>query len=275
MHTMIYLPEGTNRVSLWFENGPPGLHEGLSWDTNNGRPYHWPVYASKPKTSITFKLENWEVIASGPLVQGESVEIKYDSNKLKGNREPDWFIKVHYKFNDTGEVLSQKLDEPDAYGLMHTVIVLPVDTVNISIWFENGSLGGSGGTSWDSCDGHNYHWEVKPATKTLTFLNNWEQQLTEPLKRGDTIIINYDSRRLPGDNPQCGKPHIKVHYKHSDSVDVRTEDLMCCGGTALMSCTISIPLDATKLTLWFENSGPDGHTFWDSNLGNNYTWPVL
>eukprot|EP01106_Pelomyxa_sp_JSP_P011179 TRINITY_DN2939_c0_g4_i1.p1 TRINITY_DN2939_c0_g4~~TRINITY_DN2939_c0_g4_i1.p1 ORF type:complete len:190 (+),score=39.10 TRINITY_DN2939_c0_g4_i1:121-690(+) len=103
--------------------------------------------------------------------------------------------------------------------------------------------------------GNNYHFDIIPMPKTLTFSRSHRQKQSADLKQGDIIIIEYDSSRLPRNRSTAGGDplwFIRVHYRWEGVGDDRgehAEHLSDSGdSTGMMLRAICVPQGATRLT---------------------------
>ncbi|MGZ3439931.1 MAG: DUF6209 family protein, partial [Polyangia bacterium] len=123
-----------------------------------------------------------------------------------------------------------------------------------------------------------------PANATLRFLSGWRQVQAGAIVAGGTLTVDYDLSRLPQCNGSTyqGEPAwgISGYARFSPGGQLVTGPLtqyeVSAAGAVVGKTpwTLSVPADATGVQLWFETSGETCSTYWDSNYGQNYAWPV-
>jgi hypothetical protein len=122
---------------------------------------------------------------------------------------------------------------------------------------------------------------VIPVIPTVRFTaERWEPYVDEAPVEGAPFLIDYDDARLPGCRVTSRNESwaIMMHYQF-DSGPLE-KMYVADPGMALARKLVHIPMDAQKLTVWFENysarnSGRDVVCqFWDSVFGANYVFPI-
>ncbi len=123
-----------------------------------------------------------------------------------------------------------------------------------------------------------------PASATLRFLPGWQQVQEGAVVAGGQLTVDYDLSRLPQCNGSTyqGEPAwgISGYARFSPGGQLLTGPLTQyqanAGGFVVAGTpwTLSVPADATGVELWFATSGETCSTYWDSNYGQNYAYPV-
>jgi hypothetical protein len=106
--------------------------------------------------------------------------------------------------------------------------------------------------------------EAKEPKPSIDFTNDWKKTVHGELGIGREFRINYNGSRLAG--------HVTVEYKFSDGPDYESETMGDPDSNDIYHHTISIPVEANKVVIWFKNEGDPPE--YDSNFGQNYHFPV-
>lgn len=123
----------------------------------------------------------------------------------------------------------------------------------------------------------------KAINTTLSFTEDFQQTVTEPLKAGSEVTILFDSNRLPFERStnEKGKAEwsISAFYQFAADGAVKEVKLAAAKKAAsqetVLKGNISVPQDATEAILWFLNTGKSGNYYFDSAFGKNYRFPVV
>ena len=98
----------------------------------------------------------------------------------------------------------------------------------------------------------------------IDFTENWEETVHGELGVGEKFRINYDGSRLKGP--------VSVEYKFNDGPKFKTESMGKPDSNGVYHTTISIPIDADKVVVWFKNE--DNPPQYDSDYGKNYNFQI-
>ena len=99
---------------------------------------------------------------------------------------------------------------------------------------------------------------------SIDFTADWQEVVHGKLGVGRDFQINYAKSRL--------EAPVLVQYKFNDGPDFESEPLGNPDDNDLSHATISIPIDADKVVIWFKHENdPDT---WDSDFGNNYHFSI-
>jgi hypothetical protein len=124
----------------------------------------------------------------------------------------------------------------------------------------------------------------KAINTTLSFTEDFQQTVTEPLKAGSEVTILFDSNRLPFERStnEKGKAEwsISAFYQFAANGKVNEVKLTPAkkGKTVektILKGVLSVPQDANEAILWFLNTGKSGNYYFDSAFGQNYRFPVV
>jgi uncharacterized protein DUF6209 len=126
------------------------------------------------------------------------------------------------------------------------------------------------------------------AKAIVQFLPAWTVLVSGQLRAGSGVLIEYDPTRLYGEAPppQAAElpneviVHMRVHPGGHEST---RRLLQRGGGTDAVALRrsdqwvqeLEIPADVTAIELWFEVTGANGGTGWDTRFGANYRFDVL
>jgi hypothetical protein len=116
---------------------------------------------------------------------------------------------------------------------------------------------------------------------SLRFLSDWSYEKNGDIRPGESLSIEYASERLPrcrnrryGSDAWNIMTHIRFHPNEQEqSGDVTTREEKS-GRMVPKSLTVEVPVDATKIELWFRNTDDGGCVEWDSRYGQNYWFDV-
>jgi uncharacterized protein DUF6209 len=104
---------------------------------------------------------------------------------------------------------------------------------------------------------------------TVRFLADWSQQQVGDIRAGEPLQIEYDPQRLPHcRSSRYGQPawtiaaYLRFHPGGQEQFG------RVAPGAELLE--VSVPSDATKMEMWFNNTDQTGCTTWDSRHGQNY-----
>ena len=208
-----------------------------------------------PLPSIDFTAD-WEENLHGKLGVGKDFQINYADSRLKAP------VLVQYKFNDGPDFKSEDLGTADENGIYHATISIPIDAVKVEMWFKHEN----DPDEWDSDFGKNYVFPIEDPS--IVFLADYQERQHGDLVPGGTFDLFYDSSRLKEGAP------VKAQMKFLDDTVVEKalhidEDVL-----PYETAVISIPNDAEKVVLWFKYTDENGKTFWDSDFGANYDFPL-
>lgn len=220
---------------------------------------------------------DWSIVQSAPLTPGGQVKILYDTDRLPGCRGtandggPAWAVTGYYQLNDgtvgnfyAGGRPSYPGQSPEA------VLDLPEDG-SLALWFQVTNLWGC--SEWDSNYGDNFHFAV--GNPRIVFSANWTTAVYGTLKRGGSVVVDYDITRLSG----CRQTYngyqtwdVEAQYRF-DGGTVQAAPLTRVVGTfgrEQAPAVLAIPSTASHLELWFRNWDRTSCVTWDSAYGQNY-----
>ena len=106
--------------------------------------------------------------------------------------------------------------------------------------------------------------ETKEPQPSIDFTKDWEETVHGKLGVGRGFLINYDGSRLKGP--------VSVEYKFNDGPDFQTKSMGNPDSNDVYDTTISIPIDADKVVIWFKNEADPPQ--YDSDYGKNYNFPI-
>jgi hypothetical protein len=213
---------------------------------------------------------------------------------------PTWFTVPTTKVNGAGTGFQRYAftidhdtvtDSISLTSLMRTVIeVEPLLTMpdGSRLWDHNRNAGGvtnyvlDQSSMWAIADDPSAC--APPASATLRFLSSWQEVQEGALVQGGSVTVVYDLARLP----QCvgstyqGEPawSISGFARFSPGGQVISGPLthsVASGRGSTVAAepwTLAVPTGASSIALWFETTGETCATFWDSNYGANYAFPV-
>jgi hypothetical protein len=114
----------------------------------------------------------------------------------------------------------------------------------------------------------------------LKFLSDWSYEQNGEIRPGESLSIEYVSERLPscrasryGQDAWSITAGIRFHpsgREQSGAVTARGSS----GAMVATSLEVAVPIDATKIELWFRNTDNTGCVAWDSRYGQNYWFDV-
>ena len=106
--------------------------------------------------------------------------------------------------------------------------------------------------------------EVNVLLPNIDFTADWEENVHGELGVGRQFQINYVGSRL--------QAPVIVEYKFNDGPDYQSKYLVNPDTKNIYHATISIPVDADKVVIWFKHKNdPDKY---DSDFGQNYHFPI-
>ncbi|MFP2912907.1 DUF6209 family protein, partial [Pyxidicoccus sp. 3LFB2] len=166
----------------------------------------------------------------------------------------------------------------DASGRLNTVpakIDLPADafgTLRLSI--RTTSADGRTSNQWDPSS------DAAIAPKegaTVVFSDDWKTQLEGKLRAGDKVEIAYDRDRLTsllgGKTPSDVVACVSFNGEPPREVPLNIQPGEGGEPGKMFMPTLQVPLDATKMTLWFKGQG-EGNTGYDSSFGKNFEFKI-
>ena len=104
---------------------------------------------------------------------------------------------------------------------------------------------------------------------TVHFLSDWSQQQVGDIRAGEPLLIDYDPQRLPHCRSyRHGQPSWSVVVYLRFHPGGQTESGRVAPGPELFKVTV--PGDARKIEIWFNNTDQSGCSSWDSQYGQNY-----
>lgn len=102
---------------------------------------------------------------------------------------------------------------------------------------------------------------------SVRFLSDWSHEQNGDIRPGEPLVIEYAIDRLPrcrasryGQDAWNIAASMRFHpngQEHNDAVKSG-------------SLKMDVPIDATKIELWFHNTDHTGCSTWDSRYGQNY-----
>ena len=104
---------------------------------------------------------------------------------------------------------------------------------------------------------------------TVRFLSDWSQQQDGDIRAGAALRIDYDPQRLPHCRSyRYGQPSwsIAAYLRFYPGGQERSG----CVAPVLQPWEVTVPNDAKKIEIWFNNTDQTGCTAWDSRYGQNY-----
>jgi hypothetical protein len=111
---------------------------------------------------------------------------------------------------------------------------------------------------------------------SLKFLSDWSHEQNDDIRPGESLSIEYASERLRGCRASrygrdawsitAGMRFHPNGREQSGAVTAREQS----GTVVAASLIVEIPVDATKIELWFQNTDNTGCVAWDSRYGQNY-----
>ncbi|XP_028408400.1 uncharacterized protein LOC114530974 [Dendronephthya gigantea] len=110
----------------------------------------------------------------------------------------------------------------------------------------------------------------------IDFTGNWEENVHGELGVGREFQIKYNGSRLPWRPTMYGQAawDIFVEYKFDDYSPFVSEELGDQPSDNIFKKVIRIPINATKVLMWFKHWGYYTSYRYDSNYGKNYYFPI-
>jgi hypothetical protein len=115
---------------------------------------------------------------------------------------------------------------------------------------------------------------------SLKFLSDWTQEQSGNIRPGESLSIEYAIERLPGCRASrygrdawsitAGMRFHPTGQEESGAVTAREQS----GAVVAAPLTVEVPIDATRIELWFQNTDNTGCVAWDSRYGQNYWFDV-
>lgn len=120
----------------------------------------------------------------------------------------------------------------------------------------------------------------------VRFLSGWEQSLSGELRAGGRLFIDYDLERLPlCRGSRLGMPswgiwtHVRFHpggqYLIGKLLQHAAGETPTAFGSRLGVYHVTVPDDATRMEVWFNNTDARFCSAWDSRYGENYWYEVI
>jgi Family of unknown function (DUF6209) len=116
---------------------------------------------------------------------------------------------------------------------------------------------------------------------SLKFLSDWSHEQNGDIRPGESLSIEYASERLRscrasryGQDAWGITAGMRFHpngREESGAVTARDQS----GAVVAASLTVEIPIGATRIELWFQNTDHTGCVAWDSRYGQNYWFDVI
>lgn len=104
---------------------------------------------------------------------------------------------------------------------------------------------------------------------TVRFLSDWSQQQVGDIRAGEPLWMDYDPQRLPHCRSyRYGQPSWSIVAYLRFHPGGQKESGRVAPGPELF--TVTVPSDAKKIEIWFNNTDQSGCTTWDSRYGHNY-----
>lgn len=104
---------------------------------------------------------------------------------------------------------------------------------------------------------------------TVRFLSDWSQRQDGNIRAGEVLRIDYDPQRLPHCRSyRYGQPSwsITAYLRFYPGGQERSGRV----APVLQPWEVTVPNDARKIEIWFNNTDQTGCTAWDSRYGQNY-----
>ncbi|WP_253992486.1 DUF6209 family protein [Myxococcus qinghaiensis] len=230
---------------------------------------------------ITFGA-NWSLAQSQTLLAGAQVQVAYEASRLPQCRVtlpdggPGWSLTGHYRLNGGAEASFDVAGQPTAGAA--PVLALPAEGT-LELWFRVASAGCE---QYDSNYGTNFRFNVRPAgtahVPTLVFQEGWVEYAVGGVKAGQPFVVDYDIDRLP----ECrllynGAPtwDVGVRYRFDNGVTGELSVTQVTGYSRYgVPVTLTAPVGARSVALWFENWDRGYCRRWDSSYGQNYRFTV-
>ncbi len=241
------------------------------------------VAAAQTPPTLTFNdaALNWSIVQSGPLVPGGQVKVIYDTDRLPGCRGnandggPGWAVTGYYQLNDGTVGSFYAGGRPNYPGQSpEAVLDLPEDG-SLALWFQVTSMWGC--SEWDSNYGNNFRFDV--GHPRIVFLGNWTHTVYGTLKKGGSVVVDYDITRLPG----CRQTYngyqtwdVEVQYRVDGGAVQKAPLTQVVGmfGREQVPAVLPLPANASWLEMWFHNWDRTSCHTWDSAYGQNYGFGV-
>jgi len=237
--------------------------------------------AAQTEPSLSFGAA-YTVHQSETLTAGGQVRVSYASSRLSQCRVtlpdggPGWSLTGHYRLNGGAEASFDVAGQP-VTGLPP---VIPLSAPGLlEVWFRVSS---EGCEAYDSNYGSNFRFTVQPAgsasVPALVFQEGWLEYTVGTVKAGQPFVVDYDIDRLP----ECrllynGAPtwEVWVHYRFDNGVTGDLSVTQVSGYSRFqVPVTLTAPVGARSVTLWFENWDRGYCRRWDSQYGANYRFDV-
>ncbi len=111
---------------------------------------------------------------------------------------------------------------------------------------------------------------------SLKFQSDWSLEQNGDIRPGEPLSIEYACGRIPrcrasryGQDAWSITVGMRFHpngREQSGAVTAREQS----GAVVATSLTVEVPIDATKIELWFMNTDHTGCVAWDSRYDQNY-----
>ena len=116
---------------------------------------------------------------------------------------------------------------------------------------------------------------------SLKFLSDWSQEQNDDIRPGESLSIEYASERLRscrasryGQDAWSITAGIRFHPTGQEEIGAVTTREQS-GAMVPVSLTVEVPIDTTRIELWFKNVDHTGCVAWDSRYGQNYWFDVI
>jgi Family of unknown function (DUF6209) len=129
-------------------------------------------------------------------------------------------------------------------------------------------------------EGKEVHLLLGVGVGSLRFLSDWSQEQSGDIRPGESLSIEYAIERLPGCRASrygrdawsiiAGMRFHPIGQEESGAVTAREQS----GAVVAAPLTVEVPIDATRIELWFQNTDNTGCVAWDSRYGQNYWFDV-
>jgi len=110
----------------------------------------------------------------------------------------------------------------------------------------------------------------------LSFEPEWDESVTGWIRRGEPVVLHYDSARLAceTENGLVSPRRVVASYEVDDGV-VETVIVNGPGEAGLVALDpVILVRSGRMLHVWFEAQCASGDSVWDANLDEKYTFPI-
>ncbi len=234
------------------------------------------------ESTLSFRADGNQILSNPPLFAGGRLRVEYDPNRLagcRGSHAGAWSIIVHLREKPSGTLTSRVMGSSG--NLLSSTFAVGEEAEWLEIWFEN--TDDQGCRDFDNRSGANYQFQtvVPTGLSRVLFPADWNESAQPAIVAGGLMQLDYDPARLR----LCRATYnggrtwnILAHWAFSpggqrSSIPLFAGDYYA-GEEAILRPLLTVPEDAESVEVWFVNSDRAGCVAWDSNLGDNYRFPV-